>query len=137
MEAQADPFQVEENEENEVKTKPDDDKLTSVGLNIDEPSKSNLDEVIGILPSMKAPTVNELFGGEGYAVETVVPKDQINILIPELRGSGASDIVEIPISKIVRATMCPLLIYRYNLRKVSLNILHDDIRVARNKQSSF
>jgi len=65
-------------------------------------SKSNLDEVIGILPSMKAPTVNELFGGEGYAVETVVPKDQINILIPELRGSGASDIVEIPISKIVR-----------------------------------
>ena len=65
-------------------------------------SKSNLDEVIGILPSMKAPTVNELFGGEGYAVETVVPKDQINILIPELRGSGASDIVELPISKIVR-----------------------------------
>ena len=65
-------------------------------------SKSNLDEVIGILPSMKAPTVNELFGGEGYAVETVVPKDQINILIPELRGAGASDIVEIPISKIVR-----------------------------------
>jgi ATP phosphoribosyltransferase len=64
-------------------------------------SKEDLDKVISILPSMKAPTVNELFGGQGYAVETVVPKDQINILIPELRGSGASDIVEIPISKIV------------------------------------
>lgn len=64
-------------------------------------SKEDLDKVINILPSMKAPTVNELFGGQGYAVETVVPKDQINILIPELRGSGASDIVEIPISKIV------------------------------------
>ena len=64
-------------------------------------SKKDLDKVISILPSMKAPTVNELFGGQGYAVETVVPKDQINILIPELRGSGASDIVEIPISKIV------------------------------------
>jgi len=64
-------------------------------------AKSDLGSVIGILPSMKAPTVNELFGGEGYAIETVVPKDQINILIPELRGSGATDIVEIPISKIV------------------------------------
>ena len=64
-------------------------------------AKADLGSVIGILPSMKAPTVNELFGGEGYAIETVVPKDQINILIPELRGSGATDIVEIPISKIV------------------------------------
>ncbi len=64
-------------------------------------AKPDLGSVIGILPSMKAPTVNELFGGEGYAIETVVPKDQINILIPELRGSGATDIVEIPISKIV------------------------------------
>ncbi|MEC7844117.1 MAG: ATP phosphoribosyltransferase [Actinomycetota bacterium] len=64
-------------------------------------AKDDLGSVIGILPSMKSPTVNELFGGEGYAIETVVPKDQINILIPELRGSGATDIVEIPISKIV------------------------------------
>ncbi|MEG3585954.1 MAG: ATP phosphoribosyltransferase [Actinomycetota bacterium] len=64
-------------------------------------AKDDLGRVIEILPSMKAPTVNELFGGEGYAIETVVPKDQINILIPELRGSGATDIVEIPISKIV------------------------------------
>ena len=64
-------------------------------------AKDDLGSVIGILPSMKSPTVNELFGGEGYAIETVVLKDQINILIPELRGSGATDIVEIPISKIV------------------------------------
>ena len=63
--------------------------------------KENLGSVIEILPSMKAPTVNELFGGEGYAIETVVLKEQINILIPELRGAGATDIVEIPISKIV------------------------------------
>ena len=60
-----------------------------------------LDEVIAQLPSMKSPTVNELFGGSGYAVETVVPKNQINILIPDLRGAGATDIVELPISKIV------------------------------------
>jgi len=60
-----------------------------------------LDTVIGLLPSMKAPTVNELFRSAGYAVETVVPKNEINILIPALRDGGATDIVELPIAKIV------------------------------------
>lgn len=60
-----------------------------------------LDDVIDVLPSMKSPTVNELFRGAGYAVETVVPKNEINILIPQLRDKGASGIVEMPISKII------------------------------------
>ncbi|MEM7143176.1 MAG: ATP phosphoribosyltransferase [Actinomycetota bacterium] len=60
-----------------------------------------LDAVIGLLPSMKSPTVNELFRGAGYAVETVVPKNEINILIPALRDAGATDIIELPIAKIV------------------------------------
>ncbi|MDH3302299.1 MAG: ATP phosphoribosyltransferase [Acidimicrobiia bacterium] len=61
----------------------------------------SLDKVIGLLPSMKAPTVNELHGGAGFAVETVVPKAQINILIPDLKDAGASDIIELPLAKIV------------------------------------
>ena len=60
-----------------------------------------LDAVTAKLPSMKAPTVNELLGGGGYAVETVVPKTDINVLIPDLRDAGATDIIELPISKIV------------------------------------
>lgn len=64
-------------------------------------SGASLDKVIEILPSMKAPTVNELFGGGGYAVEAVVPKAGINVLIPDLKDRGASDLLEIPISKIV------------------------------------
>ncbi len=60
-----------------------------------------LDKVIDIIPSMKAPTVNELFGGHGYAVETVVAKAEINILIPALRDAGATDILELPLAKIV------------------------------------
>jgi ATP phosphoribosyltransferase len=60
-----------------------------------------LDAVIGVLPAMKTPTVNELYGGAGYAVEAVVAKNQINILIPDLRDAGASDIIELPLSKIV------------------------------------
>jgi ATP phosphoribosyltransferase len=60
-----------------------------------------LDKVIDLLPSMKAPTVNELFGGTGFAVESVIPKNEINLLIPALRDLGATDIIEMPISKIV------------------------------------
>ena len=60
-----------------------------------------LDDVIAILPAMKAPTVNELFRGAGYAVETVVARTEINVLIPALKDLGATDIVEMPISKIV------------------------------------
>ena len=59
------------------------------------------DKVIGLLPAMKAPTVNELHGGAGFAIETVVPKSDINILIPDLRDVGATDILELPLSKIV------------------------------------
>ena len=69
-----------------------------VKLNIDG---DRLQDVIDILPSMKAPTVNELHGGQGYAVETVVEKRQINVLIPALSDAGATDIIELPISKIV------------------------------------
>jgi ATP phosphoribosyltransferase len=60
-----------------------------------------LDAVIDLLPSMKAPTVNELYAGQGYAVETVVQKAAINVLIPALKDHGATDIIELPISKIV------------------------------------
>ena len=62
---------------------------------------TNLDEVIALVPAMKAPTVSELFGEGGYAVETVVAKSEINTLIPALKDAGASDIIELPLSKIV------------------------------------
>jgi ATP phosphoribosyltransferase len=69
-----------------------------VKLNV---SDANLEQVISVLPSMKSPTVSKLFGDGGYAVETVVLKSEINILIPELVDRGASDILELPLSKIV------------------------------------
>jgi ATP phosphoribosyltransferase len=70
-----------------------------VKLNVGE---SALTQVIGLLPSMKSPTVSKLFGGHDFAVETVVPKADINTLIPALKDAGASDIIEIPLAKIVR-----------------------------------
>jgi ATP phosphoribosyltransferase len=61
----------------------------------------DLPGIIAVLPSMRSPTVSKLFGEAGYAVETVVPKSEINILIPALKERGASDIIELEISKIV------------------------------------
>lgn len=60
-----------------------------------------LDEVVGALPAMKEPTVSKLYKSEYYAVETVVSKSEINILIPKLKSLGAEDILEMDISKIV------------------------------------
>jgi ATP phosphoribosyltransferase len=69
-----------------------------VKLNV---GREHLDEIIELLPSLKAPTVSELSGDGGYAVEAVVAKAEINLLIPELKDHGASGIIELPLSKIV------------------------------------
>ncbi|HEV7886237.1 MAG TPA: ATP phosphoribosyltransferase [Acidimicrobiales bacterium] len=69
-----------------------------VKLNVAE---ADLDAVIELLPAMKSPTVSKLFGSGGYAVETVVQKSEINKLIPALKDAGATDIIELPLSKIV------------------------------------
>jgi len=67
-------------------------------LNVDE---VNLDAVISLLPALKSPTVSKLFGEDGFAVEAVVAKSEINLLIPALKTQGATGIIELPITKIV------------------------------------
>jgi ATP phosphoribosyltransferase len=62
--------------------------------------KEKMDAVLGLLPSAKSPTVAQLASGD-FAVESVVAKAGINTLIPALIDAGASDLLEIPISKIV------------------------------------
>ncbi|MFM9226992.1 MAG: ATP phosphoribosyltransferase, partial [Actinomycetota bacterium] len=67
-----------------------------VKLNVAEVS---FQRVIDLLPSAKSPTVSRLASGD-FAVESVVPKRGINTLIPSLIDAGATDLLEIPISKI-------------------------------------
>ena len=69
-----------------------------VKLNVPE---AQLSGVINLLPAMKSPTVSKLYGEDGFAVEAVVPKHTINTLIPDLKDAGATDIIELPIAKIV------------------------------------
>jgi ATP phosphoribosyltransferase len=63
-------------------------------------TQDHLGAVLAVVPSMKAPTVSPLAEG-GFAIETVVDKRGVNRLIPQLKAAGASDILELPISKIV------------------------------------
>jgi ATP phosphoribosyltransferase len=61
-----------------------------------------LEQVIAALPAMKKPTVSKLYGSEDYEVTTVADKLNVNVLIPQLKAAGAEDILELPISKIVK-----------------------------------
>ena len=70
-----------------------------IALNV---SESNLQGVIDLLPAMKRPTVSKLWNSDFYALETVVSKREINILIPLLKDKGAQDIIELDIQKIVK-----------------------------------
>ncbi len=63
-------------------------------------TKAVMDKVLALLPSAKSPTIAQLASGD-YAIETVVAKRGINTLIPALIDEGASDLLEIPISKII------------------------------------
>ena len=68
-----------------------------VKLNVGE---ANYEAVLKVLPAAKSPTVSRLASGD-YAIESVVEKRTINVIIPALVDAGASDILELPISKIV------------------------------------
>jgi ATP phosphoribosyltransferase len=63
-------------------------------------SENAMEKVLTLLPAAKSPTVSRLASGD-YAIESVVTKRGINTLIPDLIDAGASDLLEIPISKII------------------------------------
>jgi len=68
-----------------------------VKLNV---SDANYAAVLRVLPAAKSPTVSKLASGD-WAVESVVEKRLVNTVIPALKDAGATDILELPISKIV------------------------------------
>jgi ATP phosphoribosyltransferase len=68
-----------------------------IKLNVAE---RDLAGVLEVVPAAKSPTVSPLQDG-GYAVESVVEKVRVNTLIPLLKARGATDILELAISKIV------------------------------------
>jgi len=68
-----------------------------VKLNVSDTSYA---AVLKVLPAAKSPTVSKLASGD-WAVESVVEKRLVNTVIPALKDAGATDILELPISKII------------------------------------
>lgn len=69
-----------------------------VKLNV---AAGDFDRVLDVLPSARNPTISRLSREDAFAVEAVVPKSTINVLIPALKEAGATDILELALSKIV------------------------------------
>jgi ATP phosphoribosyltransferase len=74
--------------------------MGKVGLKMNVP-KNGLDQVVKLLPSLKAPTISGLFSDDWYAVETVVSAGKVRDLIPLLRAEGAEGIIEYPLNKVI------------------------------------
>jgi ATP phosphoribosyltransferase len=57
--------------------------------------------VMGILPSLKNPTLSPLSDDRWLAVEIIVEEKVSRDLIPELRRAGAEGLVEYPLNKVI------------------------------------
>ncbi|WP_423907385.1 ATP phosphoribosyltransferase [Candidatus Spongiihabitans sp.] len=62
---------------------------------------SRIDELVKQLPSLHAPTINQLYGDDWLAVETVVSKKEVRKIIPTLKAAGAEGILEFELRKMV------------------------------------
>ncbi|MBM4267014.1 MAG: ATP phosphoribosyltransferase [Deltaproteobacteria bacterium] len=79
---------------------------TQVGIKLNV-RKDHLGAVIGLLPSLTAPTVSNLYptehlhGEEWFSVESVIAEATVRDLIPKLMRAGALGIIEYPLNKVI------------------------------------
>jgi len=64
-------------------------------------SNDMMEEVLGVLPSLKKPTVTHLRGENWFDVFTVAEKEKIREIIPKLKKIGCTDIIEFPLKKLI------------------------------------
>ena len=74
--------------------------MGKVGLKMNV-SKENLGRVMLLLPSLKAPTVSNLYSDEWFAIETIADAGIVRDLIPVLVEAGAQGIIEYPLNKVI------------------------------------
>ena len=74
------------------------EKMVGIKMNVPE---DMMDDVIGMLPSLNAPTVAPLYHTKWFSVEIVVSSDVVRDLIPELLKHGAEGIIEYPLNKVI------------------------------------
>ncbi len=74
--------------------------LGKVGLMLNVP-RAALPGVLGILPALQKPTISQLSDDAWVAINTVLDEATVRAIIPRLKESGATGIVEYPLNKIV------------------------------------
>lgn len=67
-------------------------------MNVDA---DKLDGLVQILPAMKSPTVQPLYGGARYAVKVAVRRSEVASLVPRIQRAGATDILEYALEKVI------------------------------------
>ncbi|MFH1075593.1 MAG: ATP phosphoribosyltransferase [Pseudomonadota bacterium] len=74
------------------------EELVGLKMNV---SKSNLQGLVDLLPSLHAPTVAPLYNSDWFSVETIVSIEKVRDLIPELIKKGGEGIIEYPLNKVI------------------------------------
>jgi ATP phosphoribosyltransferase len=74
--------------------------LGKVGLMLNV-EKTNLPQVLGVLPALKRPTISALSEDGWLAVNTILDESTVRTIIPRLKEAGAQGIVEYPLNKII------------------------------------
>lgn len=63
--------------------------------------KSDLQNVLKILPALQNPTISSLSDEKWVAVNTILDESIVRHMIPQLKAAGARGIVEYPLNKII------------------------------------
>ena len=71
-----------------------------VGLKMNLP-RAQQEEILGLLPSLKNPTLSPLTDEGWIAAEVILDEVQVRDLIPLLKRAGATGLVEYPLNKVV------------------------------------
>jgi len=73
---------------------------SKVGLKMNV-KKSDLEDVLKILPAEKSPTVSSLADSEYIAIEVIIDDKVERSLVPALKRAGASGIITYPLNKVI------------------------------------
>jgi ATP phosphoribosyltransferase len=71
-----------------------------VGLKMNV-SRADLDPVLKVLPALQNPTISSLSEAGWFSLEVIVDEKTVRELIPVLKKTGASGIVEYPLNKVI------------------------------------
>lgn len=72
--------------------------MAGLKMNVEQ---KNLKKVLGLLTSLKNPTISPLSQKGWLAIETVIPESVVRALIPKLKGVGAQGIIEYSLNKLI------------------------------------